>query len=41
MKQKIEQMGFIHDKVFDWMLLEESEPLADLSLNFEVIPQEA
>ena len=34
MKQKIEQMGYIDDKVYDWMLLEETEPLEDLSLTF-------
>lgn len=41
MRQKIEQLGFIDDKIYDWMLLDEPEPLDDLELNFDVIPNEA
>ena len=41
MRQKIEQLGFIDDKIYDWMLLDEPQPLDDLELNFDVIPNEA
>lgn len=41
MKQKIEQLGFNDDKIFDWMLLDDPEPLPELEINFDVIPHEA
>lgn len=41
MRQKIEQLGLMDDKIYDWMLLDEPEPLNDLELNFDVIPNEA
>ncbi len=41
MRQKIEQLGQIDDKIYDWMLVDEPEPLDDIELNFDVIPNEA
>ena len=34
MKQKIEQLGVVDDKIYDWMLLDEDEPLEDIDLKF-------
>lgn len=41
MRQKMEQLGAIDDKIYDWMLVDEPEPLEDVDLKFEVIPNEA
>lgn len=41
MRQKIEQLGHTDDKIYDWMLIDDPEPLDDLELNFDVIPNEA
>jgi len=41
MKQKIEQLGMIDDHIYDWMLLEESQPMEDPEINFDIIPNEA
>ena len=41
MKQKIEQLGYLDDKIYDWMLIDEPQLLEDLDLNFDVIPNEA
>ena len=41
MKQKIEQLGFIDDKIYDWMLLDQPDIMDDLEMNFDVIPNEA
>lgn len=41
MRQKIEQLGLLDDKIFDWMLCEEPDPVDNLELNFEVVPNEA
>ena len=41
MRQKIEKLGYTDDKIYDWMLIDDPEPLDDLELNFDVIPNEA
>ena len=38
MRQKIEKLGHTDDKIYDWMLIDDPEPLDDLELNFDVIP---
>lgn len=38
MHQKIEQLGYLDDKIFDWMLIDDDEPLPNLEINFDVIP---
>ncbi len=41
LKQKIEQLGLIDDRIYDWMLLD-SPPLPDEpAVNFDIIPNEA
>ncbi len=34
-------MNLLDDKIYDWMLIDEPQPLKDPLLNFEVIPNEA
>jgi hypothetical protein len=41
MKQKIEQIGLIDDHIYDWMLIDEPQPLEDPEIYFDVIPNEA
>jgi hypothetical protein len=41
MRQKIEQLGYVDDKIYDWMLLDDPEPLEDLEIKFDVVPNEA